>query len=80
MLADVDATNTCPFFLFDLDPCRFRSGGAKLWEEEASPSPWYLESCDELGSGSSCDSCGEINRAVGLGPLEEGPLDFFRIG
>jgi hypothetical protein len=35
---------------------------------------------EEAGSVSSCDSCGEINRAVGLGPVEEGPLVFLSMG
>lgn len=30
--------------------------------------------------GSSSESWGEMNRAVGLGPVVDGPLVFFRIG
>ena len=29
---------------------------------------------------SASDSCGEMKRAVGRGPVEDGPLVFFRIG
>jgi hypothetical protein len=32
------------------------------------------------GSSSSADSGGDTNRAVGLGPDDEGPLAFFRMG
>jgi hypothetical protein len=35
---------------------------------------------DEVWSPSSCDSCGEMKRAVGRGPVLEGPRVFFKIG
>lgn len=35
---------------------------------------------DEDGSASPSDSGGEMKRAVGRGPLVDGPLDFFRMG
>ncbi len=35
---------------------------------------------EDSGSCSSSDPCGEMKRAVGRGPVEEGPLFFFNIG
>ena len=41
---------------------------------------WEFVSAGEIGALSSADSCGDMNRAVGRGPVVEGPLVFLRIG
>lgn len=49
-------------------------------DEGGCTTTWEFEPADETGSVSCSDSCGETNRAVGRGPVVEGPLVFFNIG
>lgn len=44
------------------------------------PDETISESLPSSCSSSFADSCGETNRAVGRGPEDDGPLDFFKMG
>jgi hypothetical protein len=72
------ATN--PAFFLPVEDALFLSFVVLLPGEGDRITTCEFEPADESSSASLSDSCGEMKRAVGRGPVVEGPLDFLRIG
>lgn len=79
-LAELEATKL-DFFFDAAEPDDFFSSfGFSGSGEGGCTTTCELVPTGESGSPSFSDSCGEMKRAVGRGPVVEGPLVFLRIG